>query len=76
VFTGTEFTGTGCGDHDATWRLIVAAPPERDFTLLVDVQLVSDADRQAVEIVLDTFNLTELAGQSATTTPDPTDAPG
>jgi hypothetical protein len=78
VFTGTQFIGTDCGDAGATWYLIIAAPVEEDFTVIVDVKTLTAADEDAYATILETFNLTDLAVAPGASVPgeEPGDEPG
>jgi hypothetical protein len=70
VFTGFVEVGTECGDSgEATWNFIVASPADNSFTALVQVQAATEADLEALQWVLDTFDTAPAGGVPGSTVP-------
>ena len=62
VFTGSWAQWSECGPTgQAAWHLIVASPSDQAFTAAVIVQLTGPQDEQALQVVLETFNVTPSA---------------
>ena len=60
----------------AAWHLIVASPADQAFTAAVVVQLSGPQDQQALEVVLETFNVTPSATWPASAPGPSTTLPG
>ena len=59
AFVGIEGVWSSCGDTGApSWHQIVASPPSRSFTFVLQVQLTTDADTPMLDGVLASFNFT------------------
>ena len=62
VFTGSWSQSTGCGTTgQSAWHVIVASPADQAFTATVAVLLTGPQDQQALDVVLETFNVTPSA---------------
>jgi hypothetical protein len=62
VFTGLWGQWTDCGATGQSARhVIVASPADHAFTAVVGVQLTGAQDQQALDVVLETFNVTPTA---------------
>lgn len=58
LYTGFYDVYSDCGGVGATYVVIGAAPPERDFVIRVQVQANSDRDFDALDRIIDTFQVT------------------
>jgi hypothetical protein len=87
-YSGKIQTWYDCGVNDATFYTVAAAPEGRECVAVLDARVVSEADREAVQHLLDTFEVDcglvtseALASPSAspsptaTATPSPTPTP-
>lgn len=54
-YSGYFDVWTGCGDSDTLYVVIAAEPAEGDITVLVQVQVVTDADLDALDHILTSF---------------------
>jgi hypothetical protein len=74
VFTGLWGQWTGCGPTgQSALHVIASSPADSAFTAVVVVQLTGPQDQQALDVVLETFNVTPTAtwpasGSSPTST--------
>lgn len=59
LYTGFYDLWTGCGGTGTMLVVLAAVPPDRSFLLLVEVQVVSEADVEALDTVLNTFVASE-----------------
>jgi hypothetical protein len=82
VFTGSWATWNGCGSGGTAWHLIVASPAGQEFTAAVVMQLADAEDQEALDVMLETFNVTASAtwpasepGPASSTTPAATTMP-
>ncbi len=81
VFTGLWGQWTGCGATGQSARhMIVASPADHAFTAVVGVQTTGPQDQQALDVVLQTFNVTPTAtwpvsGPTSTSTTSASTAP-
>jgi serine protease Do len=76
VFTGFVQVGTECGaTGEATWNFVVASPEDHSFTAFVQVQTATAADDEALQIVLDSFNIAPAGAVPGTSVPS-TSVPG
>jgi serine protease Do len=57
VYTGAYDVWFECGDTDTAFVVLEAYPPEGDFVVLVQVQVVTDADLDALDMILATFDV-------------------
>lgn len=55
LYTGYYDLWTGCGGTDTMLVVLAAVPEDRSFLMLVEVQVVSEADLEALDTVLNTF---------------------
>lgn len=55
LYIGAYDIWTDCGGTDTTFLVIAALPETRDFVAVVQVQIVSEADLEALDRVIDTF---------------------
>lgn len=55
VFAGFVQVGTNCGEGGGTWNMVVASPADQSFTAIVQVQVETPADQEAIDIVLASF---------------------
>lgn len=55
LYTGTLEFFQGCGGTGTARVLVVARPPENTFAAVVDMQLVGDADLEALDQIMRTF---------------------
>jgi hypothetical protein len=58
VYTGRYQTFTDCSDSSTVYVTVAAGPPDNSFTVVVVMQLVSDADLAVLDQVFATFNVT------------------
>ena len=62
VFSGSHVQWTECGaTGQGALHLIVASPADQTFTAVVSIQLTGPQDQQALDVVLETFNVTASA---------------
>jgi serine protease Do len=57
LYTGTYEQWTGCGGTGAQFFVVVAAPADDSYLAAVMVQVTSDADLDALDHILDTFQV-------------------
>jgi len=57
VFTGQFDLWANCGGTDTALVVVEAYPPGNDFVVFVQIQVVSDADLDALDTILATFNV-------------------
>lgn len=57
VFTGIYDVWSNCGGQGSTLLTLSATPQSQDFTVLVITQIVSDADLEALDHILNSFNV-------------------
>jgi hypothetical protein len=55
IFTGFVQVGTNCGEDGGTWNMIAASPADQSFTAIVQLQISSDDEQEAFDIVLASF---------------------
>ncbi|MGH2545223.1 MAG: PDZ domain-containing protein, partial [Ardenticatenaceae bacterium] len=55
LYTGFYDTWTNCGGEGALFIVLSAVPADRSFITLVEVQIVSDADLDALDHILNSF---------------------
>jgi serine protease Do len=58
LYTGRFQAYDGCGESGAGYVVVAATPAEGDYVVLVLVNIVSDADLDALDHILDTFVVT------------------
>lgn len=64
AYTGFYDHFTDCGSSGATFINLAAAPESNEFLILVQVQLVSEADVEALDTILNSFDVVDvLPGQ-------------
>ncbi len=56
-YTGLMDLWETCGDEGSTFLVIAATPPEEDYLTLVQLVIVSDADWDAADEIVRTFNV-------------------
>ncbi|HFQ92383.1 MAG TPA: PDZ domain-containing protein, partial [Anaerolineae bacterium] len=61
VFTGVYDLWSNCGGQNSTLLTLAAMPQTQDYTVLVITQIVSDADLEALDHILNSFNV--VAGE-------------
>ncbi len=61
VFTGVYDVWSNCGGQGSTLLTLSAMPQTQDYTVLVITQIVSDADLEALDYILNSFNV--VAGE-------------
>lgn len=57
-FTGAYEVFEGCGGTETQWVQVAAHPADGSYGVIVAVQVVSDADLEALDVILQTFNVT------------------
>lgn len=57
-FTGAYEIFENCGGTSTGWVQVAAHPADQSYGVLVAVQVVSDADLEALDVILQTFNVT------------------
>lgn len=57
LFVGEMDVWSNCGDEGSSFLVISAVPPDDDFIVLVQIVIVSDADWDAADNVIRTFNV-------------------
>jgi serine protease Do len=57
VYTGAYDLWLGCGGTETAFVVLEAYPPDQSFVVLVQVQIVSDADLEAFDVILNTFDV-------------------
>jgi serine protease Do len=57
VFTGVYDVWSNCGGENSTLLTLSAMPQTQDFTVLVLAQIISDADLEALDNILNSFNV-------------------
>lgn len=55
LYTGSYDLYSNCGGEDSSFLILVVEPATQDALLLLQVQMVSDADQEALQNMLDTF---------------------
>lgn len=65
-FTGLYDRWENCGDAQSSALIVAVAPQERSFVVLIEMQVVSDADLDAVDHILDSFVVDGLRSSAAT----------
>ena len=58
VYTGAYDLWLNCGGTDTTFLVLEAYPQEEDFVVYVQIQIVTDADLEALDMILATFDVT------------------
>ena len=78
-YSGKVQTWIDCGVNDVTSYTVAAAPEGRECVVVLDALLVSEADRKAIEHLIDTFEVDcgrvtseTLSSPSATASPEAT----
>ncbi len=56
VFTGRSQTFGLCAGTDSFYTVIIAKPPEQDYTVIVEVQVPTAEDQPALDQIVQTFN--------------------
>ena len=64
-FTGLYDRWEKCGDAESSALIVAVAPQERTFVVLIEMQVVSDADLEAVDHILDSFVVDGLRSSAA-----------
>ncbi|RME44235.1 MAG: PDZ domain-containing protein [Caldilineae bacterium] len=76
LYTGAYDLYSKCGDSNSVIIDLVAEPADGSFLIWVDVQVVSDADLDALDHILNSFQVIgPLPGGSAAAPPPPTATP-
>ena len=57
VYTGAYDLWVQCGGTNTAFVVLEAYPPGEDFAVLVQVQVVTDADLEALDVILATFDV-------------------
>jgi serine protease Do len=57
-FTGAYEIFENCGGTATQWVQVAAHPADQSYGVIVAVQVVSDADLEALDVILQTFNVT------------------
>ncbi|MEN8113198.1 MAG: S1C family serine protease [Actinomycetota bacterium] len=57
VYTGAYDLWLNCGGTDTAFVVLEAYPPGEEFVVLVQVQIVSDADLEAFDVILASFDV-------------------
>ena len=57
AFVGLHGIWSQCGPGTAEWHQIVVSPPNNSHTLVLQIQTTGPADAQALQTILDTFNI-------------------
>lgn len=57
VYTGAYDLWLNCGGTDTAFVVLEAYPPEEDFVVYVQIQIVTDADLEALDVILATFDV-------------------
>jgi serine protease Do len=57
IYAGAYDLWLGCGGTNTAYVVLEAYPPEEDFVVLIQIQIVSDADLDAFDTILATFDL-------------------
>lgn len=57
VYTGAYDVWVQCGSTDTAFVVLEAYPPEKEFVALVQIQVVTDADLEALDVILATFDV-------------------
>jgi serine protease Do len=57
IYVGAYDVWLDCGDSDSLFVILEAYPPGQEFVVLVQVQIVSDADLDAFDMILATFDV-------------------
>jgi serine protease Do len=74
VYSGVYDLWTGCGSSGAIFLMLSATPADRSYLILLEVQIISDADLEALDKIWNSFLVVgELPGASAAA-PTPTAA--
>jgi len=64
VFTGVYDLYTDCGGQGSVIIVLGAEPAEKNFSMVIEIQAVTDADLDAMDHILNTFNVVgTLPGQ-------------
>lgn len=64
-FTGLYDRWEKCGDEQSSALIVAVAPQERTFVVLIEMQVVSDRDLEAVDHILDSFVVDGLRSSAA-----------
>ncbi|MCA9964163.1 MAG: hypothetical protein KC423_07970, partial [Anaerolineales bacterium] len=59
LYTGLYEVWSNCGGTDSLYVVVTAVPEARNYVILVTVQIVSDADLDALDHVLNSFVVNE-----------------
>ncbi len=57
VYTGAYDLWLNCGGTDTAFVVLEAYPQEEDFVVYVQIQIVTDADLEALDVILATFDV-------------------
>jgi len=57
IYTGSYDLWLNCGGTNTAYVVLEAYPPEEEFVVLIQVQIVNDADLDAFDTILTTFDL-------------------
>jgi len=57
VYTGAYDVWLNCGGTDAAFLVLEAYPQEQDFVVFIQIQVVTDADLEALDVILATFDV-------------------
>ena len=57
VFVGQYQYWSGCGGNNAEYVVLVASPADASYTAVIAVQILSDADWEALDQAFNTFNV-------------------
>ncbi|MCL1693875.1 MAG: S1C family serine protease [Actinomycetia bacterium] len=57
VYTGAYDLWLDCGGTDTAFVVLEAYPAEEDFVVYVQIQIVTDADLEALDVILATFDV-------------------
>lgn len=55
LYSGTFEFFAGCGGTEAARAVVVARPPGNEFGAFIDIQIVTDADLQALDEIMNSF---------------------
>jgi serine protease Do len=59
IFTGQYHLWADCGGIGASWVVLVAVPADNSYTAVIGVQLVTEADLEALDKAFASFNVTD-----------------
>ncbi len=57
MYTGAYDLWLDCGGTDTAFVVLEAYPAEEDFVVYVQIQIVTDADLEALDVILATFDV-------------------